>query len=170
VNSIYFATNAFLPVYLASAGRSEEIGNALTALNLGQLPASFLLLAFAGRVAGQGWPNAVAGIMAIVSVAGIVFATGAWTVAATATLGFAAGATLILTLSLPPLWCRPEDVAPTTAGMFTISYGSAVVTPIVSGAAWDLTGVPALAFVPIGLWAVVLFASAPAVRLLRAEA
>lgn len=47
VNATYFATNAFLPDYLRSNGQGEWISAALSGLNIGQLPASFLLLAFA---------------------------------------------------------------------------------------------------------------------------
>lgn len=44
INATYFATNAFVPDYLRSTGQSEWIGAALSGLNVGQLPASFLLL------------------------------------------------------------------------------------------------------------------------------
>src|SRR5262252_5887975 len=44
VNSVYFCSNAFLPGYLTDAGRADLISAALTALNFGQLPASFALL------------------------------------------------------------------------------------------------------------------------------
>src|ERR1700685_3858852 len=50
VNAAYFTTNAFLPDYLDHLGHGDLIGPGLAALNVGQLPASFLLLAFAGRV------------------------------------------------------------------------------------------------------------------------
>src|SRR5260370_37488726 len=42
------------------------------------------------------------------------------------------------------------------AGMFTISYSCAVIVPILSGLAWDLTGVPAAAFVPMALSVLVM--------------
>jgi CP family cyanate transporter-like MFS transporter len=48
VNATYFSMNGFLPDYLTHTGRPELIHAALTWLNLGQLPASFLLLASAG--------------------------------------------------------------------------------------------------------------------------
>jgi MFS transporter, CP family, cyanate transporter len=171
VNSIYFATNAFLPVYLASEGRELAIGPALTALNLGQLPASFLLLAIADRMAGKAWPYAAAGLGCALAIAGLVSTTGWATIAASALLGFAGAVTLVLTLVLPPLLCRSEDLASTTAAMFTLSYTFAIVTPIVSGAVWDLTGVPAAAFAPIGFWAVVLifFASKMKVQQLNPQ-
>jgi MFS transporter, CP family, cyanate transporter len=165
VNSIYFATNSFLPVYLASAGRNGAISGALTALNLGQLPASLILLAMADRLAGRAWPYAVAGVVSILGVAGVVFASGIGTITAAALMGFAGAATLILTLALPPMLCRPEEVGSTTAAMFTMSYGSAVITPIVSGIVSDATGVPAAAFIPIGVCAGVLLALAPTMKL-----
>jgi cyanate permease len=71
-----------------------------------------------------------------------------------ALLGFSDAAALILGLTLPPLLCRPEDVARTSAGTFTLSYGGAVVLALLSGAAWDLSGTPALAFVPLAACAV----------------
>jgi len=48
--------------------------------------------------------------------------------------------------------------------MFTISYTCAVITPIVSGLAWDLTGIPAMAFLPIGLIALLLVGFAPTIH------
>ena len=42
--------------------------------------------------------------------------------------------------------------------MFTISYSCAVVIPTVSGALWDLTGLPWMAFVPLILCNVMLTA------------
>src|SRR5262249_19017537 len=50
INSVYFCSNAFLPGYLTGAGRPDLIASTLTALNLGQLPASFVLLGIAGRL------------------------------------------------------------------------------------------------------------------------
>src|SRR5262249_58455859 len=50
VNSVYFCSNAFLPGYLRGAGRADLISAALTALNFGQLPASFALLGVASRL------------------------------------------------------------------------------------------------------------------------
>jgi hypothetical protein len=54
-------------------------------------------------------------------------------------------------IAQPPLLSPPGDAHRTAAGMFTISYGCAVVIPTFSGALWDLTARPWLAFVPLGL-------------------
>ena len=78
-------------------------------------------------------------------------------------LGFAAAAVLVLMLALPPLLSPPDDVHRIAAAMFTISYTCAVIVPILCGLAWDLTGVPAMAFLPIG--ACVLLLVVPATRI-----
>jgi MFS transporter, CP family, cyanate transporter len=156
VNAIYFNANAFMPIYLASKGRSDLIGDALLALNLGQLPASLLLLVVAGRLERRAWPYVVSGVVSLASLAGIVSMVGPYTVAWSALLGFSDAAALILGLTLPPLLCRSEDVARTSAGTFTVSYAGAVALALLSGAAWDLTHVPALAFVPLVLCALAM--------------
>lgn len=158
INSMYFSANAFMPIYFASKGRPDLIGDALLALNLGQLPASLLLLGVAGKLERCAWPYVVAAVLALAGITGIVFMVGPWTIVWAALLGFAVGGGLILALTLPPLLCRPEDVARTSAGTFTLSYGGAVVLALLSGAAWDVTGTPALAFVPLAACAVALAA------------
>jgi CP family cyanate transporter-like MFS transporter len=165
ISSMYFATNAFLPGYLASIGRPDLTGSALTALNLGQLPASLLLLALADRMERRAWPYVAAGAASLLSVIGIVASAGVGTVVWAGVLGFCGSAGLILALSLPALLSRPEAVASTASAMFAITYATAVVVGVVSGALWDATGVPAAAFVPIGLGAVALVASAAVLRL-----
>ena len=67
---------------------------------------------------------------------------GPATIVWAALLGFSDAAALILGLTLPPLLCRPDDIARTSAGMFTISYGGAVVVAVISGVIWDLSGIP----------------------------
>ncbi len=44
VNATYFVSNAFLADYMTVDGRPDLISSALTAINLGQLPAAFLML------------------------------------------------------------------------------------------------------------------------------
>jgi CP family cyanate transporter-like MFS transporter len=167
VNAAYFSTNAFLPDYLVHLGHRDLIGPGLTALNLGQLPASFLLLALAGRVERRAGAYVLFGALTLSGALGIVFGNGAVIVAAAAVIGFAAAAILILVLALPPLLSLPHDVPRMAAGMFTISYSCAVVVPVVSGLAWDATGVPAAAFVPIAIGATLIIVLAPTLRLGR---
>src|SRR5262249_47891104 len=70
-NATYFGSNTFLPDYLASHGRPDLISAALSALNFGQLPASFLLLAFASRLMRRAWPFVALGLTALTGVIGI---------------------------------------------------------------------------------------------------
>jgi CP family cyanate transporter-like MFS transporter len=150
-NSVYFGTNAFLPGYLTSAGHPELISIALTALNFMQLPSSFLLLFIAGRLERQVWPFVVNGLIMLGALAGIVSTASVWTVVFAGLLGFVGAATLGLGLALPVLLSAPEDIARTSAAMFTISYACAMLWSVVSGAAWDLAGDPRLAFLPLAL-------------------
>jgi MFS transporter, CP family, cyanate transporter len=165
VNSAYFSTNAFLPDYLNHLGHGDLIGPSLTALNVGQLPASFILLALVGRVERRGAAYLLFGALTLLGALGIIFGNGAVIVASAALIGFAAAAILILVLALPPLLSKPEDVPRMAAGMFTISYSCAVIVPVVSGLAWDATGVPAVAFIPIAMAAVLILVLAPTLRL-----
>jgi MFS transporter, CP family, cyanate transporter len=165
VNAAYFSTNAFLPDYLNQLGRPDLVGPGLTALNVGQLPASFLLLALVGRVEKRAATYLAFGALALAGALGIIFGNGLLIVAAAALVGFSAAAVLILMLTLPPLLSAPEDVPRVAAGMFTISYSCAVIVPIVSGLVWDATGVPATGFVPIAVAALLIIVFAPTLRL-----
>ncbi|HTQ84481.1 MAG TPA: MFS transporter [Pseudolabrys sp.] len=167
VNASYFATNAFLPDYLRSNGQGEWISAALTALNTGQLPVSFLLLAFASRLERKAWPYVLCGILCLIATGGIVFGNGLWVVAASALQGFAAAGILILLLALPPLLSPPDDVHRVTAAMFTISYGFAVIVPVISGLSWDLSGIAGLAFLPIAVCGLAMVILAPAITHVR---
>jgi len=150
-NATYFTTNAFLPDYLHYVGQPDFINAALNALNIGQLPASLILLAVAGRLIGRAWPYAACGALSIACITGILVGHGWVIVAAAAALGFSGAVSLTLILALPPLLAAPEDVSRTTAAVFTISYSCAVIVPIVSGRIWDASGIPASAFVPIAV-------------------
>ncbi|HZQ61954.1 MAG TPA: MFS transporter [Casimicrobiaceae bacterium] len=156
ITGIYFTSNAFIPIYLKSAGRADLIGDALTALNLGQLPASFLLLGYASKLERRAWPYIVSAVVSLVCVAGLALSASTWTIVWAALLGFSDAAAFILALTLPALLCAPQDVARTAAGTFSLAYGGAMLTAIVSGVAWDASGIPALAYVPIGICALAL--------------
>jgi CP family cyanate transporter-like MFS transporter len=167
-NATYFATNGFIPDYLHHIGRPDLIGPTLSALNIGQLPASFLLLGFAGRLVGRPWPYAACGALSMACVVAMLSGSGWLIVTAAAMLGFSGAVTLTLMLALPPLLSAPEDVPRVTAAMFTISYSCAVIVPVISGLGWDASGIPAAAFVPIALCNVLLIALAPGIRAHRA--
>ena len=160
VNAMYFGANIFLPDYLDANGRHDLISAALTGLNLGQLPASFLLLALAGQLERRIFPYVIGSALCFVSIIGIATTASVWTVIWASILGFAAGGTLVLALAVPPLLCAAGDVARVTAAVFAISYSCAVLISILAGTVWDLTQLPVAAFVPMGACALVLMAVA----------
>jgi CP family cyanate transporter-like MFS transporter len=169
VNSAYFNANGFIPSYLTSAGRPDLVGAALTALNFAQLPASFLLLGVAHRLERRAWPLVALGVGMLAAIAGIAMTASGWTVAFAALLGFFGAATLALGLTLPAILSAPEDVARTSAAMFTVSYAVAMLFSVLSGAAWDLAGDPRWAFLPIAISLLPQVLLTAAVRFPRAE-
>jgi MFS transporter, CP family, cyanate transporter len=160
VNSMYFVTNAFLPDFVTAAGRPDLISSALTAENFCQLPASLIMIAVAGRLLKQPWAYVAAGALSLVSLVGIMTASGAWIVFWSGVLGFVTTAILVLGLALPSVLSAPADVPRNSAGMFTISYSIAMVLSVAAGWLWDLTQLPLAGFVPVALCAVVVMALA----------
>jgi len=169
VNSVYFCSNAFLPGHLTDAGRPDLIGSALTALNLGQLPASFVLLAIAGRLERRAWPFILCGVLMLLCVAGIAATASLWTIFFAGWLGFLGAFVMTGGFALPALLTAPSDVARMSAAMFTISYSEALVVSVLSGAAWDLGGSPRFAFLPIAISALPLLFVPAMIRFRRPQ-
>jgi CP family cyanate transporter-like MFS transporter len=166
-SALYFACNAFIPDYLHAVGRPELINACLTALNSGQLPASFVILLFAPRLAGRKQPMMAVAAVSFLCLAGLLVPEPAVMVASAAVIGFAAAFILILTLALPPLLAPAGDVHRLSAGMMTISYSFAFIVPLLGGAVWDATAITATAFLPgaVGaLLVLVLTATLPPVE------
>lgn len=152
-NQLYFCTNAFLPGFLLQTGRTDLIGPALTALNVGQLPASFILLAMASRWERRKWPLLAAVAIGVLGVAGTLAFTGTWgVVLSAAMIGFACAVILTLVLALPALLIAPDDVPRMSAGVFTLGYGLAMTMSILGGIAWDISGKAMFAFLPVTVW------------------
>ena len=149
VNGAYFSANAFIPSYLTEAGRADLVSPVLTALNLVQLPASFLLLAVAHRLERRAWPFVVTGLILLICIVGIASTASIWTIVFAAVLGFTGAIILSLALTLPAILSAPEDVARTSAAMFTVSYVTAMLFSVLCGIAWDIGGSPRWAFLPI---------------------
>ncbi len=151
-NQAYFCTNAFLPGFLLQQGQADFIGPVLSALNAGQLPASFILLLAASRLERRKWPLVASGAVNLIGIAAIMFSSSVWGVALGAALiGFSCAWGLTLLLSLPALLFAPDDVPRVSAGMFTVGYGVAVLISILGGRIWDITGQAAFAFAPIAV-------------------
>lgn len=163
VNAMYFTINAFIPDILTRTGRADLISLTLTVLNLGQIPASLLLLVFAGRLVRKMWPYVACGLVSFVAILGLMFGSPAVIVISAIVIGLCDATVLILIFALPSILARPDDVHRLAAGMFTISYSCAVITPIISGVAWDLSGQPLAALVPVLFGALLLAALAPTI-------
>jgi CP family cyanate transporter-like MFS transporter len=163
-SSLYFGNNAFMPDYLAWRGRPELLNPTLSALNWMQMPASILMLAYARHLTMKRWPFVALQSLSIASIAGMLLMDDGWIVAWAGVVGFTNAFLLILTLALPPLIARGEDVARLAAGMIAIGYLCAFVVPILGGWAWDITGHAPAAFAPLALFAFASVAIAARLR------
>jgi CP family cyanate transporter-like MFS transporter len=162
ITSTYFCLNGFLPACLTASGRADLIGEALTALNVGQVPASFFLLLTADRLQGKRWPFLALGLLFCVCVVGIMTTASVWTVFWAGVVGFSCGAALSLGLALAPLLCDdPNDVALTSAAALSIGYGFAMLVSFVSGVAWDWAGHASAALIPILLGCIPILIATP---------
>jgi CP family cyanate transporter-like MFS transporter len=151
-NAAFYGTNAFVPDYLVSMGRTDLIGPVLGCTNSSQVVTSALLLLFAERLQRRVWPFLVFGLAPLVGVAGMLLGRSGMELALSGiVIGASLAVTFVITMVLALRLSPPADVHRMTAGMFTVSYTLALVLPVVCGALWDLTGLPWAAFVPIGL-------------------
>lgn len=164
VNTTYFVTNAFLPDYVTAVGRPDLISSALTSLNLAQLPASFLMLGFAGRLVTRPYAYITTALLCLASLVGMMLMKNAWIVFWSGLLGFANAVTLILAFALPPVLSAPEELHRTSAGMFTVSYGCAMVIAVLGGWLWDATQMPIAGLAPVALCEFVIIALASTAR------
>jgi CP family cyanate transporter-like MFS transporter len=161
---LYFTSNALIPDYLHAIGRPDLVTAGLSALNLGQLPASLLLLAAARRLGGS--KPVIVG-MQIAGLLGIaaLLAAGPWlTVVGAGVIGFCCAFTLIVTLALPPQLAAAHDVHRLSAGMFAIGYTLSCLVPLAGGAIWDATGLPFAGFAAPATAALIVLGTALSFR------
>jgi MFS transporter, CP family, cyanate transporter len=143
---LYFASNAFIPDYLHAIGRPDLVTLCLIALNLGQLPASVVLLLAARRLGGSKTALVLIQIVGLFGI-GTLLTSVAWAaVLGAGVIGFCCAFTLIVTLALPPQIVPAGDVHRLSAGMFAIGYSLSCIIPLLGGALWDASAVPAAAF------------------------
>lgn len=166
-SALYFGCNAFLPDYLHAIGRPDLVDAGLTALNAGQLPASFLIMLVGRRLVGRKAPFIVMALVGLVSLAGLLVPSAPVMIAAAALIGFAAACVLILTLALPPLLARADDVHRLAAGMLALGYSTTFVVPYLGGAVWDATHRTEAALLPGVVGALMVVAMASTFRLER---
>jgi MFS transporter, CP family, cyanate transporter len=160
VSTAYFGTNAFIPDYLRAAGRVDLIGPCLAALNAGQLPASAIAIGVARAITGRRASLLVVPATIAASLALFLVAPPALWVLGAGLIGFCCAFGLVLALALPPLVVEARDVHHLSAGMFAIAYGYSFLLPLLGGVAWDISGVPAAAFLPAFAGAATTFLAA----------
>lgn len=137
----FFAANAFIGDYLASAGQARLLGSTLSALNGAQIVGLFVLIVMAGRLQQRIWPFLLFGPAMMAAFLGlIVLSSPLAIIICAAVIGLSTSITMTAVLALPPILAAPADVSRTAAGMLTISYTCAIVIPTLCGALWDLTG------------------------------
>ena len=143
---LYFLGNTFIPDYLHAIGRPDLVSASLGALNIGQLPASALVLAFPRALTGNRAVLIASPLTACAALLAFVAAAPGLIITAAGVIGFCCGLQLILSLALPPLLTTPDNVHHLSAGTFTIGYLVSFLMAPLGGAIWDATGVPASVF------------------------
>ena len=161
---LYFASNAFIPDYFHAIGRPALVGHCLAALNLGQLPASGVLLLWAQPLTARKSAYVAPPLFGILGIAGLFAAAPAIAVLAAGTIGFCCAFVLILTLALPPQLAAAGDVHRLSAGMFAVGYSLSCLVPPAGGMLWDMTGIPAAALLANVGSAAIVFAAALTLR------
>jgi CP family cyanate transporter-like MFS transporter len=145
---LYFGTNAFVATYLHAVGQPGLVTACLAALNTSQLGASVIVAALARRTARPHGVLAASGVVAFGGLVGLVASPAQFAIVGCALAGLCSAVCFVVALSLPPMLADPGDVHRMAAGVLTIGYVAAFVFPLAGGYAWDVTGRPALAFVP----------------------
>ena len=165
---LYFAANALIPDYLHAAGQPQLVTAALSALNLGQLPASLLLLLAARQLGLNKAVLAAIQIVNLFGLAALLAGTPALRVLGAGIIGFGCAFSLIISLAIPPRLTAVSDVARLSAGMLAIGYSFSCLIPLIGGAIWDASGAPAAGFAAPAVASFTVLAAALSFRFPRA--
>ncbi|HVM77568.1 MAG TPA: MFS transporter [Stellaceae bacterium] len=149
--AVFFGANSFIPDYLHAIGRGELVAACLAALNGGPLVASAAALLWASRLTRSAGPTIAGGFLILLGLVGVLSGIPVAMVAGAAILGFGSAIALILLIALPPLLVARDEVHRLSAGMFMIGFTLSFVLPLLGGAAWDWSGYPAAAFLPVAI-------------------
>jgi CP family cyanate transporter-like MFS transporter len=148
---IYFGANAWIAPYNQAVHAPAVTWLSLGALNAAQLPADLVVTLFADQLVGRRTPFVVCGVLCLVALVGWiwtpVFLEPLWA----ALLGSTTIVIYTLGIALPALLAQQEEVAPWTGRMLTVGYLFSFLGPFIGGWLWDMTSVPAIAFLPLAL-------------------
>jgi len=145
----YFGANTFMPDYLHATGQTALIAPCLAALNIGQIPASLAVGLIPMPILGRRRTSLVVAGVLIAALLAFLMLGGLAAIVASVAFGLFAAYVLTLSFAMPALVGSPDEVSRISAGSFTLGYGIAFLTTLLSGAAWDLTHNAASAFLPI---------------------
>jgi hypothetical protein len=145
---VYFGANTFIPDYLHATNQADLVGVALASLNGAQVPASAVIGLVPLRILAR--PTTSYGVAAAIVAALVVVLLfpGLPLVIAAGVLGFCGAYILVLSFALPALLAAPSEVSRLSAGTFAISYSTAFLMTLFTGAVWDATHIEASAFLP----------------------
>ncbi|QBD80189.1 MFS transporter [Ktedonosporobacter rubrisoli] len=146
VQLIYFGMNAWIASYNQSIHAPGQTWLALSVLNAAQLPVSLLATLFARKLVGRKLPFIVCGTLCLLAVAGWILTPAFLEPMWAALIGGTTILIYILAIALPALLARQEEVAAWTGTMLTVGYLFSFLGPFIGGWLWDLTHVPAMAF------------------------
>ena len=146
----------------------DLVGLALSSLNGMQVPASAVIGLVPLRLLARSGTSYLVAAAIVAALATVLLLPGIPLVLAAGVFGFCGAYILVLSFALPALLAAPAEVARMSAGAFAISYTTAFLVTLVTGAVWDATRVEASAFLPAVGGAVVLAALGP--RLVSAAA
>ncbi|HVH74386.1 MAG TPA: MFS transporter [Stellaceae bacterium] len=161
---LYFSTNAFIPDYLHAIGQKGVVSLALGALNAGQLPASLVILLCARALQQSRVPFVVMPLVGVLGLLLLPLGAAPAAILGAGLVGFACAFVLILTLAAPPQIAVAREVHRLSAGMFAIGYTLSFLIPLLGGAVWDATRLPAAAFAGSAIGVAILFGAGLAHR------
>ncbi|HEY1294091.1 MAG TPA: MFS transporter [Chloroflexota bacterium] len=159
---IYVGANTFIPDYLHATNQADLVGLALASLNGMQVPASFVIGFVPLRLLARRSSSYLVAAAILLALVVALLLPGIPLILAAGLWGFCAAYVLVLAFALPALLAGHGEVVRMSAGTFTISYTTAFLTTLVTGAIWDATQVEATAFLPALAGAVIVVLLGPA--------
>lgn len=153
ISVLYFGLNAYIPDFFHAVGRPWMSAPAIAALNIMQLPGSFVTVVVAHRWAGRR-EFFIAVLLAAIPGLGFLIAGPDWlALVGVSIFGCTSAIGLSMIIALAPMVTDQRNVHRLSAGAFTIGYLTSFVGTLLGGVVWDATHVPATAFIPVGVGA-----------------
>ncbi len=150
---MYFGAGTFIPDFLHANARSGEIAAALAALSVGQLPGSLVLGVLPWAQVMRPRTALALSLTAALALGALLISSGGVFLLAASVLGACAGAMLAVALALPAVLATPNEVPRLSGGVLAIGYATVWLVLVGTGAAWDATRIPGIAFLPAALGA-----------------